>query len=162
MTLTLLLAFSLVGFDDRPEDERFETENRANLKKSEHAPSRVDAKESDEPEPKKKDEPKEKSKAIPAEKVKEIAALKGKEATVEGKVFQVFVPKGDGLAVFNMGSDFKKCFSVVVRSKSFEKFGGLEKLKEYKGKSIRVEGTVSIYRDLPQIEVSVPSQLSVK
>lgn len=162
MLIAILLALMTFSFDDRPEDDRFESENRANLKKSEHAPPKVDAKEEDEPEPKKKDGPKEKSKAISAERVKEIAALKGKEATVEGKVFQVFVPKGDGMAIFNMGSDYKKCFSVVVRSKSFEKFGGLEKLRDYKGKSIRVEGTVSIYRDLPQIEVSVPSQVTTK
>jgi hypothetical protein len=53
-------------------------------------------------------------------------------------------------------------FTVVIRKRNFAKFGGLEKLKGFKGKSIRVEGTVSIYRDLPQIEISVPSQLMVK
>lgn len=58
-----------------------------------------------------------------------------------------------------MREDRNNRFTVVVRERNFANGVSLEELKGWKGKTIRAEGTVSIYRDTPQIEMSVPSQM---
>lgn len=98
-----------------------------------------------------------------ADDVKKIEAKKDEEVTVKGKVYEVFIPSSGSIAILNFGKDSKKCFKAVVFKGDFEKFdGGAQGIKKkYTGKTVTVEGKVSIYKDAPQIAVKTPSQLKV-
>jgi DNA/RNA endonuclease YhcR with UshA esterase domain len=98
-----------------------------------------------------------------ADDIKKIEARKDEEVSVKGKVFEVFIPSSGSIAILNFGKDSKKCFKAVVFKSDFEKFDGGAKgiKKKYTGKTVTVEGKVSIYKDAPQIAVKTPSQLKV-
>ena len=98
-----------------------------------------------------------------AEDVKKIAAKKDEEISVKGKVVEVFIPNSGTIAILNFGKDNKTCFKAVVFKSDFEKFdGGAQGIKKkYSGKTVTVEGKVTIYKDAPQIAVKTPSQIKV-
>lgn len=111
---------------------------------------------------KKEDKPAKPDEVIDASEVEKLKGLDGKEVKVRGKVHEVFVPASGGLAVLNLGKDFKSCFKVAIYKSSFEKFGGLDEIKKmFAGKEITVEGKVTLYQKLPQIVANVPSQIKV-
>jgi hypothetical protein len=152
---TLIVLSLLAGV--RADDEKFVSENKAkSVRPSTRAAAKTAVKEK-EAEPKKvAGEP------LSADKVEEIAALKGKEAAVRGKVHQVFVPNSGAFAILNFGPDYKTCFQVKIDSRNFEKFEGIDSIKKnFAGKEVTVEGTVTLYRKLPQIVVTVPSQIKM-
>lgn len=106
--------------------------------------------------------PKEKGDAVAAEDVAKLKELDGKQATVQGKVFEVFLPKSGSVAILNFGKDHKTCFKVAIFKANFEKFGGTDEIaKSYQGKTVTVEGQVKLYQGQPEIVATVPSQLKV-
>lgn len=129
-------------------------------KKSSAAPAADDK---DKPKDQDKDKDKEsEGKTYKADQVDELKKAEGKQTSVKGKVVEVFVPNSGSLAIMNFGKDNKKCFKVVIRKKDFEKFGGIEDIKKkYAGKEVTVDGKVTMYQSLPQIELTVPSQIKV-
>lgn len=111
---------------------------------------------------KEKTAPKDKGDAIAADDVAKLKELDGKQATVKGKVVEVFVPKTGSVAILNFGKDHKTCFKVAIFKANFEKFGGVDEItKNYQGKVVRVEGQVKMYQGQPEIVATVPSQLKV-
>src|SRR5262245_15985507 len=105
---------------------------------------------------------KEATATIDASEMAKLKELVGKEAVVKGKVHEVFVPASGNVAVLNLGPDFKTCFKVAIFKANFGKFGGLDEIKkQFKDKKVQVEGKVELYREQPQIVVTVPSQLKV-
>lgn len=100
----------------------------------------------------------------PATDVKPLAGREGKDALVDGTVVSSFVPKGNKILLLNFGKDHNKCFKVLISSTDFAKWGTKkpdEIAKMYEGKRVVVGGWVSLYSELPQIQVTLPSQMSV-
>ena len=109
---------------------------------------------------KKDDQPAGAVETIDAAQVEKLKGMEGKTVKVRGKVHEVFVPKAGSVAVLNLGKDFKSCFKVAIPKASFGKFGGLDEIKKaFDGKAVTVEGKVVLYREMPQIEATVPSQI---
>jgi DNA/RNA endonuclease YhcR with UshA esterase domain len=93
----------------------------------------------------------------------EAAKNVGDRVTVEMEVKSM---GGKGPYFLNSEVDFKdtKNFTLFIPKDAVEKF---EKAKidelpgHYKGKTLRVTGTVSLYREKPQIEVEDPEQIKI-
>lgn len=152
---SLLLITLVVAVDHPPEDDKIKSENQANGIRPPAADFLVTQA------GKKKAGEKE---AIPASDVKAIEAKKDEEAVVRGVVNEVFIPRSGTIAILNFGKDNKRCFKAVVYKGDFEKWdGGADGIKKkYQGKTVTVEGKVSMYQGLPQIAVKTPSQFKVQ
>jgi DNA/RNA endonuclease YhcR with UshA esterase domain len=95
----------------------------------------------------------------PAEAAKKV----NEKVTVE---FEVKSTGGKGVCFLNSEADFKdaKNFTVFIPEEVVEKF---KKAKvedpraHFKGKTVRVTGTVTLYREKPQIKVDDPDQVKV-
>lgn len=100
---------------------------------------------------------------LSAEDVKKIEAKKDQEVAVKGKVHEVYLPSSGSIAILNFGKDHKKCFKAVIFKADFEKWdGGAEGIKrKYQGKTVTVDGKVSMYQNAPQISVKTPSQFKI-
>ncbi len=73
---------------------------------------------------------------------------------------------GNTACFLNSSADFKDAgnFTVFLPAEALEKFaqGKVAKPAEYyKGKFVQVTGTVSLYKDKPQIRVDDPAQIKV-
>ncbi len=155
LSLTLLASF-LVAVHP-PEDDKFDSENKASGIRPPAADFFISTLTKSKPASTAKEE-------FNAEDVKKIEEMKDKEIIVKGKVTEVFIPKSGSIAILNFGKDTKKCFKAVVFKGDFEKFeGGAEGIKKkYSGKTVTVEGKVSIYQNAPQIAMKTPSQIKIK
>jgi DNA/RNA endonuclease YhcR with UshA esterase domain len=105
------------------------------------------------------DEPKDKP-LTPAEVAKKV----GEQVTVEMEVKSA--GKGSGVVFLNSEADFKDAQNFTL----FIGRAGAEKFKEakvedpaahFKGKTVRATGTVTLYRERPQIVIEGPAQLVV-
>jgi DNA/RNA endonuclease YhcR with UshA esterase domain len=98
----------------------------------------------------------------PAEAAKRV----GEKCTVEMEVKSVGMSKDGSVAFLNSQEDFKdeKNFTAFVGKEAVEK---LKKAKvedlaaHFKGKTVRVTGTVKLYRERPEIVVDDPEQIQV-
>ena len=95
----------------------------------------------------------------PAEAAKKV----NEKATVE---MEVKSTGGKEACFLNSEADFKdaKNFTVFVPADVVEKFkkAKIDDLPgHFKGKTIRVTGTVTLYREKPQIKLEEPSQIEV-
>jgi DNA/RNA endonuclease YhcR with UshA esterase domain len=101
--------------------------------------------------------------AADAEKLK---ALIGQDASVRGKVVEVFVPRSGSVTIFNFfsGAD-RRLFNVVVDKANLEAvnegFNG-DVGAAVKDKTIVVTGKVADYRGNPQIKIEKPEQIKVE
>ena len=98
----------------------------------------------------------------PAEAAKRV----GEKCTVEMEVKSVGVSKNGGIAFLNSEEDFKdeKNFTAFLGKEAVEKFkkAKVEDLAaHFKGKTVRVTGTVKLYRERPEIAVDDPEQIQV-
>ncbi|MBM3889560.1 MAG: hypothetical protein FJ388_10585 [Verrucomicrobia bacterium] len=92
---------------------------------------------------------------VPWEKAREVI---GQRATVEGTV--VATHRTEKVCNLNFSPNWRKDFSAVIFAGSFSKWqGDIE--GQYRGKKVRVTGTVTEYQGRPQIVVSEPSQIEV-
>jgi len=86
----------------------------------------------------------------------EAAAQVGKMVTVKGKVEGQKTSK-TGNTYLNFGGHFPNhTFSCLLRSKNFT-----EAIPTYEGQEIEVTGTVTLYEEKPQIELTALSQIRV-
>lgn len=157
----LLLAGSTLAAQSPSSDDKFDSENKAQTTR----PKSVlkDAQRPDLPYKMSPDDLKGQT-VTPATDVKGLADRDGKDALVDGTVASTFVPKGNKMLLLNLGKDYKTCFKVLIDDGDFAKWGTKkpeEIAKMYEGKRVVVGGWVSLYQDLPQIRVTLPSQLSV-
>lgn len=86
----------------------------------------------------------------------EAAAHVGKMVTVKGKVEGQKTSKS-GNTYLNFGGRFPNhTFSCLLRSKNFS-----EAIPPYEGQEVEVTGTVTLYEEKPQIELTATSQIRV-
>jgi DNA/RNA endonuclease YhcR with UshA esterase domain len=95
----------------------------------------------------------------PAEATKKV----GEKVTVE---MEVESTGGKGPYFLNSEADFKdtKNFTIFIPKDAVEKFRKAkidDPSSHFKGKTVRVTGTVSLYREKPQIKVEDPEQIKI-
>jgi len=82
----------------------------------------------------------------------------GQRATVEGAV--VATHKTEKICSLNFSANWKTDFSAVIFARSFSKWqGDIE--ERYRGRKVRVTGTVTEYQNRPQIVVTDPAQIEI-
>ena len=154
---TALLCLSLFCHDIAPGiDDKFESENKANGQAAAGEQSPADSTSITAADAKK-------LKAVPAEEVSQLIKADGKDITVLGKVHSIYIPKSGSPVILNLGSDFKSCSKAVIDDRNFAKWkltakeiGAL-----YEGQTLVIQGQVSLYKELPQVEINRPAQLRV-
>jgi hypothetical protein len=101
--------------------------------------------------------------AVPAADTAQLIASDGQDVTVLGQVHSVYIPKSGSPVILNLGEDFKSCTKAVIYDRNFRKWKLSAKEIEalYTGQTLIVEGQVSLYKELPQIEIHSPAQLRV-
>jgi DNA/RNA endonuclease YhcR with UshA esterase domain len=98
--------------------------------------------------------------------VAEAAKKVNEKVTVEFEVKSTGQSMNQKLVFLNSESNHRndKNFTIVIDPKSLEKFakaGVADPKAFYKGKTVRVTGTVSLYENKPQIKVDDPEQIKV-
>jgi hypothetical protein len=152
---TLLLTLSLLCGDITPEiDDKFESENAAQAQAptaAEALPRTITSAEA------------KKLKPRSADDVAGLQKLDGKSVAVRGKVHSVYIPKSGSPVILNMGADFKACFKAVIYDRKFRDWNlsAAEIGQLYEGKEVVVEGDISIYKELPQLEINSPATVRV-
>jgi len=97
----------------------------------------------------------------PAEAAKHV----NEKCTVELEV-KSSAKARNGMVFLNSESNYRdgKNFTVVIEKKDLEKFKKAEiadPAAHYKGKTVHVTGTVSLYQNRPQLKVEDPAQIKV-
>jgi DNA/RNA endonuclease YhcR with UshA esterase domain len=92
----------------------------------------------------------------------DAAKMVDKKVTVEMEVKSA--SKGNGVFFLNSEEDYKsdKNFTIFISRDGAKKFAEAkvdDPTAQYKGKTIRVTGTVKLYRDKPEIVVDDPKQM---
>ena len=100
-----------------------------------------------------------------AEKDK-LKGLVGQEATVRGKVIEVFVPRSGSVTILNFfAGPERRDFNVVIDKANLDAvnaaFNG-DVAAAVKDQTVLVTGTVSDYRGNPQIKVEKPEQIKIE
>jgi DNA/RNA endonuclease YhcR with UshA esterase domain len=99
--------------------------------------------------------------------ITDTAALKGhlgKNVSVTGKVSRVGMSKSGFIVFFNFEGVHPGGFSAVVRSANLpeiEQAAGANLDAALPGRTIRVTGPISLYKEAPQIELKSADQLKV-
>jgi hypothetical protein len=97
-----------------------------------------------------------------AEQVAELKGREGKTVRVRGKVHSIYVPDSGKLCILNLGPDHRSCFKVVIPASAWEKWPmGLGSIRQLDKKNITVEGRIRLFQNLPEVVVTVPSQIAV-
>jgi DNA/RNA endonuclease YhcR with UshA esterase domain len=106
--------------------------------------------------------------SAPVDIVKEKETLKeliGKDATVRGKVIEVFVSNRSGVTILNFFPQAeRRLFNVVIDKANLEAVNaghGGDLGAAVKDKTILVTGNVADYRGNPQINVNKPEQIRI-
>lgn len=96
----------------------------------------------------------------PSAEVARLIALEGETVRVHGTVQSTYIPDGGSPVILNFGDDYRTCFKVVIYRRNHDHWASdaAEIAALYDGVELLVEGTVSLYDDLPQIEVVAPTQ----
>jgi DNA/RNA endonuclease YhcR with UshA esterase domain len=94
----------------------------------------------------------------------EAAKMLDKKITIEMEVKSA--GKGKGVFFLNSEEDFKsdKNFTIFINEDVVKKFKDAkidDPAAEYKGKTIRVTGTVKLYKEKPEIVIDDPKQIEV-
>lgn len=102
---------------------------------------------------------------VVAEKDK-LKELIGQEATVRGKVVEVFVPRSGSVTILNFfsGQD-RRLFNVVIDKAYLEPVNaghGGDVAAAVQDQTVLVTGMVSEYRGNPQIKVDKPEQIKIE
>src|SRR5512134_445448 len=82
----------------------------------------------------------------------------GQEVTVEGRIVRVH--RGKNVLYLNFHSNWKKYVTVVILGKDLGRFPK-DTEKRYKGKVVRVQGAVALYRDRPEIVIRSPEAITL-
>lgn len=95
--------------------------------------------------------------------VRGIAKREGEVVKVAGYVDSTYIPRGKSPIMLNMGEDHRSCFKVVIFNRAYDRWEGNEEAIAgmYEKQAVVVDGIVAIYNDLPQIVVTLPSEIQV-
>lgn len=93
--------------------------------------------------------------------VARLIELEGETLRVHSVVQSTFIPEGGSPVILNFDEEHRECFKVVVYRRNYDHWGreAVEIAELYEGADVLVEGTVSLYEGLPQIEVMAPTQI---
>ena len=95
-----------------------------------------------------------------------LKGLVGQEATVRGKVVDVFVPRSGSVTILNFFTgDARREFNVVIDKANLEAVNAAHNgdvAAAVKDQVILVTGMVSEYRGNPQIKIEKPEQLKIE
>ena len=152
---TLLLTLSLLCGDITPDiDDKFESENATQPQAptaAEKLPRTITSAEAGKLKPRSADD------------VAALQKLDGKSVAVRGQVHSVYIPKSGNPVILNMGADFKTCLKAVIYDRKFREWNlsaaAIGQL--YEGKEVVIEGDVSIYKEMPQVEINSPATVRV-
>jgi hypothetical protein len=101
--------------------------------------------------------------ALKSSQVDELKKLDGKTAKVTGKVTDVYKAPSGNVVVLNFGKDSKNRFMVAIKKDSFGNWEGgaaaIEKM--YADKELTVTGKIVLYKELPEIVVTMPKEIVV-
>src|SRR5262245_22893157 len=103
---------------------------------------------------------------VPMVSAAEAAKHANKKCTVEMEVKSTGKSKDEKLIFLNSEVMFreKNNFTVVIDSKAAEKFKKAkvdDPAAHFKGKTIRITGTITLFNDRPQIRLDDPEQIQV-
>jgi DNA/RNA endonuclease YhcR with UshA esterase domain len=101
---------------------------------------------------------KSKPKVVNASDKKSLAAKIGKEVTVEGQVVRVAKGPNDGVRLLEFSEKEGAGFVAAIFPVAYKNVGPI---KDYKGKTVRVTGTLEKYRKQTQIKILKASQLKI-
>ena len=103
-------------------------------------------------------------KTIEATDIEGLKAMDGKEATVHGKVADVFKSNRSGIMLVNF-EGAKRDFVGLIEKDNVEAlnagFGGDVKAALV-GKTVTIIGPIKIYKDKPEVVISKPEQINVE
>ena len=95
-----------------------------------------------------------------------LKGLVGQEATVRGRVVDVFVPRSGSVTILNFFTgDARREFNVVIDKANLEAVNAAHNgdvAAAVKDQVILVTGMVSEYRGNPQIKIEKPEQLKIE
>lgn len=152
---TMLLTLSLLCGDITPEiDDKFESENATQAPvptAAEKLPRTITSAEAGQLKPRSADD------------VAALQKLDGKSVAVRGQVHSVYIPKSGNPVILNLGTDFKTCVKAVIYDRKFREWNlsATEIGQLYEGQEVVIEGDVSIYKELPQVEINSPTTVRV-
>lgn len=151
---TWILCAGLLCGDITPAiDDRFESENRSQPAQTEKIalPITISPEAAGQLNPRSGDE------------VESVLKLNGQAVTLEAKVHSVYVPKSGSPLILNLGADFKTCTKAVIFDRNYRDWNrsAVEIGKLYEGRVVLIEGQVTLYKELPQVEISVPANIRV-
>lgn len=101
---------------------------------------------------------KSKPKIVNASDKKSLASKIGKEVAVEGQVVRVAKGPNDGVRLLEFSDKEGTGFVAAIFPVAYKNVGPI---KSYKGKTVRVTGTLEKYRKQTQVKVLKASQLKV-
>jgi endonuclease YncB( thermonuclease family) len=104
------------------------------------------------------------STSVPAKDRKALLAHAGQTARVQGRINRVTALLDGRITFLSFDGNGAEDFVAIIRAGSLATIarqfpGGLE--QALVGKDVTIEGTVTLYRDIPQIEISSPEQITV-
>ena len=95
-----------------------------------------------------------------------LKELIGQEATIRGKVVEVFVPRSGSVTIFNFFSGGeRRLFNVVIDKANLDAVNAAHNGDvgaAVKDQTILVTGTVTDYRGSPQMKLDKPEQLKIE
>jgi DNA/RNA endonuclease YhcR with UshA esterase domain len=101
-----------------------------------------------------------------ATEMEKLKGLIGQEASVRGKVVDVFVPRSGSVTILNFfEGSARRDFNVVIDKANIDAVNAAHNgdvAAAVKGQTIVVTGTVSEYRGNPQIKVEKPEQIKIE
>ena len=102
---------------------------------------------------------------LPADKPK-LKEMIGQEASVRGKVVEVFVPRSGSVTILNFfGPAERRDFNAVIDKANLDAVNAAHNgdvAAAVKDQTVLVTGTISEYRGNPQIKIEKPEQLKIE
>ena len=103
---------------------------------------------------------------IDVKEKEKLQELIGQEATVRGKVVEVFVPRSGSVTIFNFFTGAaRRDFNVVIDKANLDAINAAHNgdvAAAVKNQTIVVTGTIVDYRGNPQMKLEKPEQLKVE
>lgn len=98
---------------------------------------------------------------ISAVEIARLIEREGETLRVHGVVHSTHIPERGRPVILNLGADHRTCFKIVIFGGQFDnwKRDATEIAALYTDADLLIEGTISMYADLPQMKVLAPSQV---
>lgn len=100
---------------------------------------------------------------IKATDVETIKKNEGEFVSIIGDVYSTYKAPSGKVRFINFGPDHRSAFTVVIFTSDLNKFTSTvgEPTTYYKGKRVKVEGRIKMYKGKPEIIVNSPDQIII-